>query len=150
MMHVMNPHVGPHSEEHAYLKFAAALLMVAGGFHLFFSIICMSMILFSPMMSFAGDGSLFSLLDFNRSDLLPALVYSYVIFLSFFGWVIGLLAMMASRYCLRTHSWRFVMRVVLLNWLWLPVGTTIGLILWRDLRRKAIKGLFDDVQQGAA
>ncbi len=144
VMHVMNPQVAPHSEEHDYLKVASSLLMILGGFHLLFSVISMSVLLFSPTISLTGDMGLLMMLNLPDSYILHTLVYGYVFFLVFFGWAIGLLTIQAGRDCLYTRSWCFVSGMTVLNWFCFPAGTTVGLMVWRDLRRNGVRQCFVD------
>ncbi len=143
-MHVMNPKIGPHSEEHDYLEVAARLLIILGIFHLMFSIIAMAVVLFSPTISLTGETGLLSMLNFSEGYFLQTLVVSYAIFQIFLGWAVGLLTLQAARECLYTGSWHFVFRVLVLNWFCFPAGTTVGLMIWRDLRHQGIRKFFED------
>jgi hypothetical protein len=131
-MHVINSHIGRHSNEHNYLKHAAAILMRLGVFHLLFSLIGISMIIISPTISLVGGAGF------------QAILFAYVILQVCLGWGLGLLTIQAGRYCLQTHSWHFVFRVIVLNWFFFPIGTTVGFLIWRDLRHKGIRHFFDD------
>jgi hypothetical protein len=144
-MHLMNPHLGPHSDEHEHLKDAALLLMALGGFHLLFSIISMLVILISPTISLLGASSLFAVLNVSEFYYIHALISGYVALQVCFGWVIGLFTIQAGRDCQQTHAWHFVFRMIVLNWCMFPVGTIMGVFIWKDLRRKGIRNVFDDV-----
>jgi len=145
MMHLMNPHLGPHSDEHEHLKDAALSLMVLGGFHFLFSIISMLVILISPTISLLGASSIFAFLNLSEFYFIQAFISGYFALLVCFGWVVGLLTIKAGRDCMHTHAWHFVFRMIVLNWLMFPVGTMMGVLIWRDLRRKGIRNVFDDV-----
>lgn len=140
----MNSHLGPHSDEHEHLKDGALLLMVLGVFHLLFSIISMLVILISPTIALFGESSIFAFLNVSGFYVVQALLSVYVAAQVFLGWVVGLLTIQAGRDCQRTHSWHFVFRVIVLNWCMFPVGTMVGFFIWRDLRRKGIRDVFDD------
>jgi len=143
-MHVIHPHIGPHSDEHEHLKEAAVLLMTLGGFHLLFSVISMLIILISPTITLLGQASLFAFLNVTDFYSLHALITGYVALQVCLGWVVGLFTIKAGRDCQHTHAWHFVFRMILLNWLMFPVGTLMGCFIWRDLRRKGIRDVFDD------
>jgi hypothetical protein len=143
-MHVMNRHVAPHSDECEHLKDAALLLMSLGIFHLLFSIISMLVILISPTISLLGEASLFAFLNVSEFTFVHALISGYVALQICLGWGVGLFTILAGRDCQHTHSWHFVFRMLVLNWFMFPVGTIVGIFIWRDLGRKGIRDFFDD------
>ena len=142
---MINPHIGRHSDEHEYLKVAAEWLVILGAFHLVFSIIGMSVIVFSSTISLAGETSLLSMLDFLGFYIVQMILYGFVLLQIFLGWAVGLLTIKAGRDCLHTHSWHFVFRVIVLNWFFFPIGTVMGFFIWREFRHKGIRRFFDDV-----
>jgi hypothetical protein len=144
-MHVMNRHIGRHSDECEHLKDAAVLLMALGVFHLLFSIISIVVILVSPTISLLGASSLFAFLNVSDFYYIHSFITGYVALQVCFGWVFGLLTIQAGRDCQHTHAWHFVFRMLVLNWFMFPVGTMMGVFIWRDLRRKGIRNVFDDV-----
>ncbi len=144
-MHVIHPQLGPHSDEHEHLKAGAVLLMTLGGFHVLFSIVCMLVIVISPTITLLGEASLFAFLNVTEFYSLHAFITGYFALQVCLGWVIGLCSIQAGRDCQHTHAWHFVFRMILLNWLMFPVGTIMGGLIWRDLRRKGIRDVFDDV-----
>lgn len=130
------------TEDRAYLRVAAALLIILGAFELLFSLISLFLIAFSPKLTVAGEYGLIALLSPSESYLSQALAYGYVLFHIFLGWLVGLLTIHAGRECMQGRNWKFVYRMVVLSWIYFPAGTTVGLMVWRDLRREEVRRLF--------
>jgi hypothetical protein len=102
-------------------------------------------ILLSPTITLLGQASLFAFLNVTEFYSLHAFITGYFALQVCLGWVIGLFTIQAGRDCRHTHAWHFVFRMILINWLIFPHGALIGFFIWRDLRRKGIRDVFDDV-----
>ena len=105
----------------------------------------MLVIVISPTITLLGEASLFAFLNVTEFYSLHAFITGYFALQVCLGWVIGLCSIQAGRDCQHTHAWHFVFRMILLNWLMFPVGTIMGGLIWRDLQRKGIRDLFDDM-----
>ncbi|MFQ3226040.1 MAG: hypothetical protein ACI8Z5_002309 [Lentimonas sp.] len=144
-MYTINPCLDLHSDEHEHLKGGAVLLMTLGSLHLLLSVTSMLVIVISPTITLLGEASLFAFLNVTEFISVHAFISGYFALQVCLGWVVGLFTIRAGRDCQHTHAWHFVFRMILLNWLMVPVGTIMGWLIWRDLRRKGIRDAFDDV-----
>ncbi|WP_269527048.1 hypothetical protein [Coraliomargarita parva] len=133
----------PLSEEQSYLKFAGTLLMILGAMQSFLSLAGISVVVFDSSIHFFGAIGIFDISELSTAGWVPRMLIGYILAQVFVGWAIGCLTMRAGYHCLHAKSWHFVYWVMMLNWFCFPAGTTVGLLLWRDLRRESVQELFE-------
>jgi len=133
-----------------YLHFAGLLQIIAGTLSLAFSALGSSVAmafgvenLFDPRAAadrFAGDGV----------AGLGNLVAEFAAFQASYGWIFGLLLVVAGICTMRLRARRFIWTSTLVNLANFPHGTTVALLTWHGLTRPGVARAFDAASSDGA
>lgn len=123
-----------------YLQIAAAVFFVLGAFHLILSVLGIWLKLF------AVETTEIQVVIPNAPDegFLFTLLYAYLIFQVYLGWLVGVLTIVAGRLCLLERAHGFIKGVAIMNWFFFPAGTVVGVLAFGDLRRDSVHACFED------
>jgi len=132
-----------------YLSFSGKLLSLVGAFYFVCSIAGMSLLASQDvlMQNFRSGLLPFAVLGEETKIRFQDVVAAYIVGQIFMGWVLGLFTFAAAYYSWKGRYYGFVKAVCVLNWVAIPVGTTVGLILYSGLDRADVRHAFgQDVQ----
>ena len=127
-----------------YLYFMGVLQIIAGGLNLAFSAFSFA------LADDLGAADLFTpgrVVDafVQRGIGWPDWVVSFMAVQVVYGWIFGLLMIVAGICCLRRRARRFVWVSTIANLFNMPHGATVAFLVWHGLTRPRIAAAFDPV-----